>query len=260
MNNRINELKKEFQEVIDAHTCTVTPEMKLQREVKYQEAKKECRLQGKWYSIIDLNEGRCTYHVSANDKWLPAPAIDIDEPNNFEHFYKLTHPEDLLKVIENELRGIYFLQQLPLEEKKNFQFLYMRRLLDKNGDFQLCLHRLSVAEWDVTGKPWLLQNCTAQLPGCFKEISLISEFYLIFPLSKPNRKKRKIFVNNTWLTERELNILQLVFDGHQQLDIAEKIFITVGTVNTHYRNIRRKLNITDIQMAAIFAKLSGILV
>ncbi len=259
MNQRINELKKELQELIGAQTCTVTPEMELIRELKYKEAKRESKLHGKSYSIVDLKEGRFAYHVSAHDKWLSAPVIDINEPNNLEQIYNLTHPDDLQKVIENELRGINFMLELPIEKKEDFQFLYMRRLLDKSGNFQLCLHRLSVAVWDETGKPWLLQNCTEKLPGYFKNLSQISEFYLLFPLTQPNRKKREIFVNNIWLTEQELNILQLVYDGRNQLYIAKKNFISVRTVKTHFTTIRMKLNMNNIHMASVFAKLTGIL-
>jgi DNA-binding CsgD family transcriptional regulator len=255
----MNERMKEFQELIDAHTCKVTPEMELMREFKYREAKKESRVHKKSYSIVDLKEGRFAFHVSVHDKWLAAPVIDINEPNNLEHIYKLTHPDDLPKVIENELRGYYFLQDLSSEEKEEFQFLYMRRILDKNRNFQLCLHKVSVAEWDETGKPWLLQNCTEKLPAYFSDLSLIGDFYLIFPLPLPDRKKREIYVNKTWITEQELKILQLVFDGKVQQEIADILNISANTVKTHFTTIRKKLNVKTIQMAVEFAKLTGML-
>ena len=259
MIRRINEIKKEFQELIDAHTCTITPKMELMREFKYREAKKESRLHKKSYSIVDLKEGRFAFHISVHDKCLAAPVIDINEPNNLEHIYKLTHPDDLPKVIENELRGYYFLQDLSSEEKENFQLLYMRRLMDKTMEFKLYLHRVSVTESGDCGKPWLLQICTEQLPDYFIDLSLIADFYLLKPPVRPNRKKRGVLVNNCWLTEQELSILQLVFDGKEQSQIAGNLHVSVNTVKTHFSKIRKKLNIKNIQMAAVFAKLTGML-
>lgn len=259
MNQRIIELKSEIRELIEAHTCMVTPVMEMKRDFHFERICKDSLHFGKSYSILDLNENRFTFHVSAHEKWLPEPVINTDEHDNFEQAYKLTHPEDLQNVLENELRGMHFLQKLTPEHKNNFKLLYMRRLMNKKGGFKLYLHRVSMLESDTNGKPWLLQICTEQVACCFSNLSLVSKFYLLFPLNQPNRKKREIFVNNTWLTEQELKILQFVYDGHEQSDITEVNFVSLNTVKTHFYTIRKKLNIKNIQLAAHFAKQTGIL-
>lgn len=43
------------------------------------------------------------------------------------------------------------------------------------------------------------------------------------------------------MTERELEVLQLIVDGYSNGAIAEKLHITIGTVKTHVRNILKKL-------------------
>jgi DNA-binding NarL/FixJ family response regulator len=43
------------------------------------------------------------------------------------------------------------------------------------------------------------------------------------------------------LTQRELEILELIVGGCSNGQIAEKLYITVGTVKTHIRNILNKL-------------------
>ena len=43
------------------------------------------------------------------------------------------------------------------------------------------------------------------------------------------------------LTERELEVLQLIVEGCSNSVIAERLYITVGTVKTHVRNILNKL-------------------
>ncbi|MCL6434995.1 MAG: response regulator transcription factor [Leptolyngbyaceae cyanobacterium HOT.MB2.61] len=60
------------------------------------------------------------------------------------------------------------------------------------------------------------------------------------------------------LTERELEVLQLIVDGHSNAAIAEKLYITVGTVKTHVRNILNKLCADDRTQAAVRALRAGL--
>ena len=60
------------------------------------------------------------------------------------------------------------------------------------------------------------------------------------------------------LTERELEVLQLIVDGGSNADIAEALYITVGTVKTHVRNILNKLSADDRTQAAVRALRSGL--
>ncbi|MBD1845381.1 response regulator transcription factor [Cyanobacteria bacterium FACHB-63] len=60
------------------------------------------------------------------------------------------------------------------------------------------------------------------------------------------------------LTERELEVLQLIVDGCSNAAIADKLYITVGTVKTHVRNILNKLCADDRTQAAVRALRSGL--
>lgn len=61
------------------------------------------------------------------------------------------------------------------------------------------------------------------------------------------------------LTERELEILELIVGGCSNAAIAEKLYITVGTVKTHVRNILNKLCADDRTQAAVLALRSGLI-
>jgi DNA-binding NarL/FixJ family response regulator len=60
------------------------------------------------------------------------------------------------------------------------------------------------------------------------------------------------------LTQRELEILELIVAGCSNGQIAEKLYITVGTVKTHVRNILNKLCADDRTQAAVRALRSGL--
>jgi NarL family two-component system response regulator LiaR len=60
------------------------------------------------------------------------------------------------------------------------------------------------------------------------------------------------------LTERELEVLELIVAGCSNAAIADRLYITVGTVKTHVRNILNKLCADDRTQAAVRALRSGL--
>ncbi|MDB9414321.1 response regulator [Microcystis aeruginosa] len=65
-------------------------------------------------------------------------------------------------------------------------------------------------------------------------------------------------LENAPLTERELEILDLIVAGCSNAQIADRLYITIGTVKTHVRNILNKLSVDDRTQAAVLALRSGL--
>ncbi len=65
-------------------------------------------------------------------------------------------------------------------------------------------------------------------------------------------------LENSPLTEREMEVLQLIVEGRSNQDIADRLYITVGTVKTHVRNILSKLCADDRTQAAVLALRAGL--
>jgi DNA-binding NarL/FixJ family response regulator len=59
------------------------------------------------------------------------------------------------------------------------------------------------------------------------------------------------------LSEREVEILRLLAQGFSNREIADKLFITEGTVKNHVSNILAKLNVRDRTQAVLKAKENG---
>jgi len=66
-------------------------------------------------------------------------------------------------------------------------------------------------------------------------------------------------MDNVQLTDRELEILQLIVEGLSNNAIGETLFISLGTVKTHVRNILSKLCADDRTQAAVLALRSGLI-
>jgi DNA-binding NarL/FixJ family response regulator len=55
------------------------------------------------------------------------------------------------------------------------------------------------------------------------------------------------------LTKREKEVLQLITEGFTNTQIADKLFISVDTVDTHRKNLYSKLNVKNIAMLMRYA-------
>jgi DNA-binding NarL/FixJ family response regulator len=62
------------------------------------------------------------------------------------------------------------------------------------------------------------------------------------------------------LTSREREILQLVAEGETHQHIADRLFISVRTVDTHTNNIMKKLNLHDTASLVTYAIKNGIVI
>lgn len=61
-----------------------------------------------------------------------------------------------------------------------------------------------------------------------------------------NRKYQTEANNNTEITKREREILQLIVEGNTSKEIAQKLYISPRTVDTHRANLMKKLELNNI--------------
>lgn len=60
------------------------------------------------------------------------------------------------------------------------------------------------------------------------------------------------------LSERELEVLRLVAQGHSNQEIADQLFISEATVRTHVSNVLGKLHLASRTQAALYALKEGL--
>jgi NarL family two-component system response regulator LiaR len=71
--------------------------------------------------------------------------------------------------------------------------------------------------------------------------------------------KRRVPASFAHLTERELEVLRLLGEGHSNAVIAEKLVVSEQTVKGHISNILSKLHMADRTQAAVFAWRQGLM-
>lgn len=80
------------------------------------------------------------------------------------------------------------------------------------------------------------------------------------PAAEPASKFQKLPVEMVEpLSERELEVLQLIAEGLSNQEVAQRLFITLGTVKWHTSNIYGKLGVKNRTQAVAQARALGIL-
>ena len=88
----------------------------------------------------------------------------------------------------------------------------------------------------------------------FKKIQIIGAIYYINGITQQKKMKTEI------LTKQEKRVANLIAQEYLEKEIAAALFISVHTVHTHTKNIRKKLNvkniagITRVYMLCLFKK------
>jgi DNA-binding NarL/FixJ family response regulator len=71
--------------------------------------------------------------------------------------------------------------------------------------------------------------------------------------------RSQVLDNSPGLTRREIQILQLVAEGHSNAGVAKMLWVTEQTVKFHLSNIYRKLGVANRTEASRWAQLQGLL-
>jgi DNA-binding NarL/FixJ family response regulator len=87
--------------------------------------------------------------------------------------------------------------------------------------------------------------------------SSVSKFILADYVKKISGEETK--QKNLELTHRELEVLQLIAEGESNQKVAEKLFISIRTVEFHRANIMHKLNLHDVTSLVKYAIQKGII-
>ena len=109
------------------------------------------------------------------------------------------------------------------------------------------------SRWDVLFYPGTLALAFHRLAHWLweGELHFIARLINHFALG-PAPRRQDLSLLNT-LTERERQVFELVAQGLSNAEIAERLFLTEGTVKTHVSHVFEKVEVRDRTQAVIFA-------
>jgi DNA-binding NarL/FixJ family response regulator len=123
---------------------------------------------------------------------------------------------------------------IPLLVKNDFEYFRVSTQVDSLGDSSVN-HALTHVAKEVAG---LLQQAYPVQAERSNRAGIIA-------IRAIEPEYRQIIAAES-LTRRELEVLQLIVDGHSNDAIAQNLYISTGTVKAHVRNVLKKLCASDV--------------
>ena len=169
-----------------------------------------------------------------------------------EFVFGRANEDDLAHRHAHELAFLHSIQQEPIERRKDYYLSDFLRIHDDKGKWYWVEHRMYPMGFFPNGTLWLCM--------------------CVYTLSRTEDRTPKIVNTRTgeWrilttkdyetlLSQRELEVLRLIHEGQLSKEIAERLHISLNTVNRHRQNILQKLKVNNAMEACKATKLMGLL-
>ncbi|MFD2785641.1 LuxR C-terminal-related transcriptional regulator [Hymenobacter rubripertinctus] len=218
------------------------PEQVVMREQTIQEAARQFGRQVLktqfllLYKVPDLEALYCSPGVETLLGCSPAEF-------SFEWLYTRVHPDDATLVAEATALSARFADYLR-HDVEGHVFTVDYRLLHCNGRWVRVLRQNFIVQLNETGQVVLCgsiytdithHKLTNDVRFLFSHPSFSA---WVLNQLQPSKKER--------LSVREQEILSLTLQGNNSQQIADRLYLSLHTVNTHRRNINRKLGTRDL--------------
>lgn len=225
---------------------------------KYQELDKILPINNTFYIITDTQTSKYPF-VTQNFKYNlgldPDKMKTIGVPYWLEHF----HPDEVvpfMNMLEDLIR--FLLMEVPPDDRMRCVFTWHHKIRTAGGEY-LNLHEQSAPlAFDADYKPLMavttssiIGNDTSDFPiiGSVKILNKHTEYETLYV----KNYSQQLLADE--LSNRERDIIRLLALNNTSKEIGENLFISPHTVDTHRRNIIKKLNIdSTAELKAYFKK------
>jgi DNA-binding CsgD family transcriptional regulator len=212
-------------------------------------------------SIFDMYRKK---HVFISSQFETMLGWDIKEAHEqgTQYMDERLHPEDAMRLTQ---AGIYFMRMayaLAGEDRKklpNYKVITDYRTKDKTGNYIRVIEQQKALELDLSGNVWLALSVLdvspdkdIQTPARSRLINTLTGDLYLFPPEETDNTQPK-------LSGREQEILSLIASGLVSKQIADKLFISINTVNTHRQRIIEKLEVSNTFEAIQYASELGLI-
>jgi DNA-binding CsgD family transcriptional regulator len=161
---------------------------------------------------------------------------------NFKDIVDLVHQEDLANfIMSSQIRTAFFSNEIKTKNINQFNQSIFFRIRIKTGDFKIINQQSIVIELKDNGQIQKSLIIHTVLENIFPSKKNILK--LVFQQEKPKLypfNLVKARENTFKISKRELEIIQLIHAGFENLEISNRLFISLNTVKKHRSNILKK--------------------
>ncbi|MBP0903492.1 LuxR C-terminal-related transcriptional regulator [Mariniflexile gromovii] len=173
---------------------------------------------------------------------------DLFIKQGMRYFWGRMHPEDIELWLQalNDLMD-FTLSEIDIEDRSRMSYTWNYRIKNADDEYVNIIQNTTPIEFDSNDKPIIgLAHYTALDSRIKMEICASAKL-----LNDNNEYETKYFNNfsqkrlSDIVSNRERDVIRLLVLNHSSKTIAEKLNISSNTVDTHRRNILKKLNISS---------------
>lgn len=211
------------------------------------------------YSIVVVVDYYKNNYFYVSKKFNPLFGLKAptEDTKPFEWFRSIIHPDDYV-VNDAGVRGRKYVLEQPIEERKNYKLVHELRVFNEDKKWIRVIVQDYILELDAKGDFWLVikvidlsPNQDIEAPGCSVLQNVVTN-ETIFSMVGTKQ-------SSCGITKREKELLQLISKGMASKQIADKLCISINTVNNHRKNILRKLKVQNASEAIQQALRLGII-
>lgn len=180
---------------------------------------------------------------------------DNNEINSIweEEIFSRIHPDDLAAKHMLELHFFHLLKKLPSEKRLDYCIISKMRMLNNRDEYVTIQHRMFYVSSCNAENLWLALCLYGYYP--YKENTQDITNGVIMNSITGEIIKPENIKNKDILSQREIEILQLIEKGKMSKEIANNLSISINTVNRHRQNILEKLRVKNSIEACRIGKL-----
>ncbi len=212
-------------------------------------------IQNRAVSLYDVFQKRFLVKVDRHLELLgyaPGEVPDL----NVDRYHRMIPDADRAFVYDSEIRMHRYLNGPRVLDKRDYKLAYDYRVRGKGGQLVRFLHQLMVYEVDESRVPWLFLVVSDVLSSYPEEQE--PRRFLI------NRKSLKVHSldggeERRLLTNRETVVAGLLGEGLDSRQIAERLGVSVSTINNHRQHLLEKLGVRNTVQAVTLLKCLGLL-
>ena len=258
MNSALNQLYNQRLNYRKSHVCAINAEDYKRVMPKIEILKRLAEIESSMYAVFDMHTN--TYLLQSREQ-LQIFGFNMNEEKHIdlEMHYKRIHPNDLAFVLETDNMLHQFFGKMPFSEKKDFKLVYDFRTRNSDGFYIRHVHQSIPLEQDKNGKTWL--TLVISHPVSERAVNEKSQRRLINIRTGKLHLFNEIDGENSGivLTKREQQVITLISRGYDSFNIADKMKISINTVNNHRQNILRKTKTDNATQAVLYCKRIGII-
>ena len=174
--------------------------------------------------------------------------MGIMKSRGMRYFWSRMHPDDIEHWLQalNELMN-FTINNINVKDRRKMSYTWNYRIKNSKGVYVNVIQNTTPLEFDLNNKPIIgLAHYTVLDSKISMQVSATAK------LLNNNNEYETMYFNNfsqkllsEGISNRERDIVRLLVLNHSSKDIAEKLNISPNTVDTHRRNILKKLRISS---------------